>query len=412
MNKIVSLLLSVALLLALNACGGSSSTATTAASRGAVSASAASDVIKIGVYEPASGDNSASGKQETLGIQYANSLVNTVEIGGREYPVKLVIVDNQSSTVKGPLVADSLVRLGVSIVIGSYGSAATIAASDIFSKAGIPAICATCTNPKVTSGNTHYFTLTYLDPFQGTVLAGFAANNLKAKKAYCLAKLGDNYSVDLCHYFRQEFEALGGEVIYWTFQEGTTDFSAYLTSAKNSGADVFFAPVSIASAEHIIQQANAQGFTIPLLAGDSWDSKAILNAAKDTNLDIYVTTYFDEEIMNQENSEFVKNFKKWINSRTINLANNGGDDTITAVSVMGYDAYFTALEAIKAAGSADPKAINEALWKTNYQGISGLISFDESGNEIRNVAFIKKVNTKTGTWEAVDRIEYRPPDKS
>ena len=31
-----------------------------------------SDTIKIGVFEPASGDNGAGGKQETLGIQYAN----------------------------------------------------------------------------------------------------------------------------------------------------------------------------------------------------------------------------------------------------------------------------------------------------------------------------------------------------
>lgn len=401
MKKIVPLSLVVALSLALNACGGTFSKATPAAA-GVVSTSADSaDVIKIGVYEPASGDNGASGKQETLGIQFANSLVNTVNIGGKEYPVRLVIVDNQSSTVKGPLVADSLVRLGVSIVIGSYGSAVTIAASDVFSKAGIPGVCATCTNPQVTMGNTNYFTLTYLDPFQGAVLAGFATDHLKAKTAYCLAKLGDNYSVDLCRYFRREFEAHGGKVIYWTFPEGTTDFGPYLSSAKNNGADVFFAPVSIPSAERIIKQADAQDFTMPLLAGDSWDANAILNAAKGTDLDIYVTTYFDEEIVNQENSEFVESFQKWINSRSANLANNGGNDTIATASVMGYDAYFTALEAIRMAGSADPRAINEALWKVNYQGISGPISFDQDGNAIRNVAFIKKVNTKTGEWEVV-----------
>lgn len=140
---------------------------------------------------------------------------------------------------------------------------------------------------------------------------------------------------------------------------------------------------------------------MPLLAGDSWDANAILNAAKGTDLDIYVTTYFDEEIVNQENSEFVESFQKWINSRSANLANNGGNDTIATASVMGYDAYFTALEAIRMAGSADPRAINEALWKVNYQGISGPISFDQDGNAIRNVAFIKKVNTKTGEWEVV-----------
>lgn len=395
MKKIISLSLVAALLLALNACGGSSLTAAPEASP---------DVIKIGVYEPASGYDATTGRQETLGIKYANSLVNTVNIGGKDYKVKLVIVDNQSSTEIGPLVADKLVKLGVSVVIGSLGSAVTIAASDVFSKAGIPGICPSCTNPQVTMGNTNYFTLPYLDPFQGAVLADFAANKLNAKTVYCLARLGDNYSVGLCYYFRKAFEALGGKVIYSTYLGGNADFVSYLDSAEDNGADVFMAPVSIESAERIIRQANAQGFRLPLLAGDSWDSNFIPKAAKGTNLDIYITTYFYEEITNEKGSEFVKNFKKWINSSSANLANNGGDDTVIAASAAGYDAYFTALEAIKAAGSTDPKAINEALWKVNFTGVTGDISFDKDGNAIRDVAFIKKVNTETGKWEFVESI--------
>ncbi len=397
MRKIIILSLFVALLLVLNACAGSFFTAAPAAPDVAASA----DVIKIGVYEPASGDNSASGKQETLGIQYANSLVNTVRIGDRDYPVKLVIVDNQSSVKKGPAAADALVRLGVSSVIGSYGSAVTIAASDIFSKAEIPGVCPSCTNPQVTQGNTNYFTLTFLDPFQGEVLADFATDYLKAKTVYCLAELGDNYSVDLCQYFRKAFEARGGQVIYSTFLQGNTDFSQHLNYAKNSGADAFFAPVSLPSAQNIIRQANAQNFAMPLLSGDVWDSKVILNAAKGTNLDIYITTYFDESIINDEDSAFVKGFQQWINAKPANLENNGGDDAIAAVSVMGYDAYFTILQAIREAGSADPKAINEALFKVQHQGISGPIAFDATGNAIRDVAFIKKANTRTGKWDIV-----------
>ena len=42
----------------------------------------ADNVIKIGVFEPSTGDNGAGGKQEILGIQYANSLKPTVNIGG------------------------------------------------------------------------------------------------------------------------------------------------------------------------------------------------------------------------------------------------------------------------------------------------------------------------------------------
>ena len=149
----------------------------------------AADTVKIGVYEPASGDNGAGGKQEVLGMQYANSVQPTVEIGGTEYEVELDIVDNQSSNDKGPSAASKLVSDGVSIVLGSYGSGVSIAASDIFKDAGVPALGVTCTNPQVTLGNTHYFRICFLDPFQGTVLANFAKENFDATKAYVLAKL-------------------------------------------------------------------------------------------------------------------------------------------------------------------------------------------------------------------------------
>lgn len=401
MKKIISLSLVVALLLALSACGGTSSTAAPAASNAASTTTASADAIKIGVYEPASGDNGAGGKQETLGIQYANSLVNTVNIGGKDYPVELVIVDNESSNDKGPSAASSLVSAGVSVALGSYGSGVSIAASDVFANAGVPVIGVTCTNPQVTDGNTHYFRICFLDPFQGTVLANFAADNFHAKTAYCLAKLGDDYSVGLCYYFQKAFEAMGGKVIYETFPEGNSDFTPYLTNAKNEGADVFFAPVSTEAAALIIEQANAQSLPIPVMAGDTWDSNVITNAAKGTNDGIYVTTFFDEGTSDEQGAKFVTGIKEWINSNPTNLANNGGDDTIAAVSAMGYDAYFTALEAIKAAGSADPKAVNEALWNVEYTGISGDISFDETGDAIRDAAFVKKVNTETGKWEFV-----------
>ena len=187
-------------------------------------------VVKIGIFEPASGDNGAGGKQEALGAQYANTVQPTVEIGGETYKVELVPADNQSSNDKAPSAAQTLISAGVSVVLGSYGSGVSIAASDIFGDAGVPAIGVSCTNPQVTAGNSHYFRICFLDPFQGTVLANFAKENFSATKAYCLAKLGDDYSVGLCNYFMQAF---GEEnCVYETFPEGTSDYSAYVTNAK------------------------------------------------------------------------------------------------------------------------------------------------------------------------------------
>ena len=360
-------------------------------------------VVKIGIFEPASGDNGAGGKQESIGIQYANSLVNTVEIGGETYEVKLVAVDNESSNDKAPTAAATLVSEGCSVVLGSYGSGVSIAASDVFKNAGVPAIGVTCTNPQVTDGNTHYFRICFLDPFQGTVLANYAKENFGAAKAYCLSKLGDDYSGGLVHYFSQAFEALGGEVISEEFQDGNSDFTSYITKAKNEGCDVFFAPTSTEAAALIIEQAASQDLTMPIMAGDTWDANVILNAAKGKDVTIYVTTFYQEG----GNAEFDAGVKEFINSTPTNLANNGGDDTVSAVTARGYDAYFTALEAIKAAGSADPKAVNEALWGVKYDGVTGHIEFNETGDAKRDAAYVKTANTETGAWDfvAVQKVE-------
>jgi branched-chain amino acid transport system substrate-binding protein len=354
-------------------------------------------VIKIGIFEPASGDNGAAGKQETLGYLYANSIQPTVEINGETYTVQFEQVDNESSTDKAATAASTLISKGVSAVLGSYGSAVCIASSDVFAQAKIPVLAATSTNPQVTLENTHFFRLCFLDPFQGTVLANFAKDQFSAQKAYVLAKLGDDYSVGLATYFQKAFEALGGEVKYETFPEGNSDFNSYVTNAKNFGADVFFSPTSTEAAALIIEQASAQGWDKPILAGDTWDSNVITGAAQGRPITLYITTFYQEG----GNAEFDSGFKAWLNANPGMLADNNGNDQISAISPMAFDSYFVMLEAIKAAGSTDSVAINDALWNVQYDGVTGHIEFDKTGDAVRGDAVVKQVNVETGLWDFV-----------
>ncbi len=386
MKKILALILALCMVFALCACGSSDS-----------SAKKDGDTVVIGVFEPLSGDNGAGGKQEVLGMQYANSVCPTVEIGGKTYNVELVVSDNESSPEKAVSAASKLVSAGASIVLGSYGSSVAIAGADTFGDAGIPVIGVTCTNPQVTEGNDHYFRICFLDPFQATVQANFAHDELGASVAYCLGMLGNDYDQGLINYFKEAAEALGIEVIAESFPEGNSDFTSYLTNAKNAGAEVIFAPTSISYAQLIVEQAAAQGINIPICAPDTWDSNVVLAAAQGTDLNINVSTFYAEG----GDPEFEEGIKKWMNENSEALANNGGNDMIAAVTVMGYDAYFTALEALKAAGSTDAADVLAALPGVTYTGISGSIAFDEIGDAIRDTAFIKRANTSDNVWDFV-----------
>ena len=354
-------------------------------------------VIRLGVFQPATGANGAGGRQETLGIQYANYVQPTVDIGGVTHRVELRIVDNQSDAATSPAAAQQLVAQDVALVLGTYGSGAAMAASDIFRDAGLTAIGVTCTNPGVTLGNDHYFRICFLDPFQGQILASLARDTLNADVAYVLALAGDDYSVGLSSFFMEAFEAKGGIVHYETFPAGTSDFTTYMLNARALNADVFFSPTSTEAAALIIDAAAAQDLGVPLLAGDTWDSNVVTGAAHGRDVRIYVTTFYQEG----GSPEFDNGIKAWMNADSTHLQNNGGNDRVAGVTAMGYDAYFVALDILRRAGSfTDQDAIRRATWDTSFMGpVSGLIEFNENGDAARDTAFVKSVNAQTGEWE-------------
>lgn len=388
MKKFFALVLALAMVLSLVACGETAAPA----DDGAVSGD---NVIKIGVFEPSTGDSAAGGKKEILGMQFANAETPTVTIGDTEYTVELVIADNGSSTDKAPSAASELVAKGVSLVLGSYGSGVSMAAGPIFNDAGLAALGVTCTNPNVTAGNDYYFRICFLDNFQADVLANFAMDKFDAKVAYCLGENGNEYDQGLIAFFKGVFEAAGGTVITDSFPTNNSDFSSYLNKAKSEGADVIFTPVSIAYATQIITQAASLGIEAPILGSDTLDDNMVLEAAKGTNIQLFVSTFYQEGGA----PEFDAGIKAYINGNADALAANGGNDTISAVTAMGYDAYYVALEAIKAAGSGDPAAIKAALPAVTLDGVSGAIAFEPvNGDAIRDTAFIKTAVTADGVW--------------
>ena len=393
MKKILALVLAMAMTLSLAACGSSGTSGETADTTG--DSGSGDKVVKIGVFEPASGDSASGGKKEMLGMQFANSETPTVEIGGETYNVELVYADNGSDTSKAPSAASTLVSEGVSIVLGSYGSGVSIAAGNTFRDAGIPAIGVPCTNPNVTAGNDYYFRICFLDPFQGTVLANFAGEKFGAKKAYLLGEQGNEYDQGLIAFFEQAFTAAGGTVVKDSFPKNNSDFTSYLNKAKSEGAEVIFTPVSIAYATQIVSQAAKLGIDIPFLGSDTLDDNKVLEAAKGTNIQLYVSTFYQEG----GNPDFDAGIKDYINNNADAKTANGGDDTIAAVTAMGYDAYYVALEALKAAGSTDSAAVQQALWDVTYDGVSGHIAFDDTnGDAVRDTAYIKVCDTAAGAW--------------
>ena len=377
MKKLLSVVLALTLVLSLAACGGTST-------------GSDGDTIKIGVFEPTTGENGGGGVQEVLGVRYANSIRPSVTIDGKEYKIELVEVDNQSDKTAAVTAAQSLVSSGVKAVIGSYGSGVSIAAGSTFAEAKIPAVGCSCTNPQVTLGNDYYFRVCFLDPFQGTVMANYAGVTKGLKKAAVICQNGDDYSTGLASYFKKAFP---GEIVYeGTYNTNESDFNAILTAAKAANPDVFFVPSSIATAGLFIKQARELGVTAPIMAGDTWENETIIKNAGAENCEgVTFSTFFDEK--DSSAKEFVDGFVKYLNSSAENLKLNGGSDGVAAVSALGFDSYNVILDAIEAAKSTDSQAIRDALTTLDTTGVTGSLAFDENGDAKKDKAYIKVIES-------------------
>lgn len=396
MKKFLALTMSAVLMLSLAACGSSSADDSAASDTPATGGIAIEgDTIKIGVFEPTTGENGGGGMQEVLGMRYANQVNPTVDINGTTYNIQLVEVDNQSDKTAAVTAAQSLISSGVVAVLGSYGSGVSIAAGQTFADAQVPAMGASCTNPQVTLGNDFYFRTCFLDPFQGTVMASYAIEQGYTKAAL-ISQNGDDYSTGLAAFFQQAFEGMGGTIVAnETYQTNESDFNAILTSIKAAEPDCIFAPSSIATATLLLPQAQANGVTAQIIASDTWENETIISAAGSAAEGVALSTFFDEhDETNPVAKEFVEGFKAYLNSNPQNLTLNGGSDGVAAVSALGYDAYMSIYEALKVMDGAetlDSVALRDALKTVSFNGVTGAISFDENGDAVKNVAYIKQI---------------------
>ncbi|MBL4932176.1 ABC transporter substrate-binding protein [Clostridium paridis] len=352
-----------------------------------------SDVVKIGVFEPMTGANAAGGQLEVEGVKLANKLYPTV-LGKK---VELVFVDNKSDKVEAASAAANLVEQeNVNAIVGSWGSGNSMAAGDVVMDAKVPAVAASATNPLVTAGNDYYFRVCFIDPFQGTVMAKYAAEKLKAKKVAILQEVSSDYSVGICKFFTDSFIKFTGDknaiVAKANYNTGDQDFSAQLTNIKSKNPDVIFAPGNFTEGALIIKQARQLGIKTPIIGGDTWETPEFIDIGKDAVEGTVFSTFFASETpITDESKKFLEEYRKEYKKEP------------AAVTALSYDAYILILDAIKRANSTDPVKIRDEIAKTkNFPGAAGMITIDENNNAVKD-AVLKQV--KNGKFTYLDTIK-------
>ena len=334
---------------------------------------ASGDVIKIGVYEPLTGDNAAGGQLTLEGMQLANKLYP--EVLGKK--VELVVVDNKSDRAEA---ANAVARLidndKVSVILGSYSSGLSMAGGQIAMDKKVPAIGCSPTNPLVTLDNDYYFRVCFIDPFQGAVMANYAINELGVTKAAIIKENGSDYSVGLARFFYDAFTAAGGEIVAdIDYQKMDNDFTAQLGSISSANPEVIFAPGDFAPSALLIKQAREMGIEVPFLGGDTWEVGEFLElGGAEVNGATFSSHFTAEEPATEMTQIFLDAFKA-----------EYPDTNPNAFAALGFDTYILALDAMEKAQSSEPQAIRDALAGTEgFMGATGIITLDANGDATKS----------------------------
>ena len=340
--------------------------------------------IRIGGVGP------VTGEAATFGISTKNGMAMAVEewnaaggiFNGRR--ARLIFEDDKGDPAEGATVYTKLIQQdSVVAIVGTVMSKVTLAGAPIAQAAGIPMISPTSTNEKVTLVGDNIFRACFIDPFQGTVGAAFAFNDLKARNAAAIFDIGNDYTKGLAENFRATFQKLGGKVVaYEGHPSGATDFKAQLTKIIGNKPDVLYIPDYYNDVGLIAKQARELGFTGPLVGGDGWDSPDLVKIGGSAVENGFFTNHYSAEDVRPIVQDFVKKYTAKFGAQP------------DALAALAYDAMNIMLNAIKTAGSTRGTAIKAALKATDLNVVSGRVTFDANRNPIKSAVIIEIKNGK------------------
>ncbi len=337
-----------------------------------------SKTFNLGGVGPVTGEAATFGASTHNGIDLAVAEWNA-QGGVLGKQIKLAFADDKGDPAEAATVYTKLLEQDkVSAIVGTVMSKCSLAGAPICQNAKVPMISPTSTNPKVTQVGDFIFRACFIDPFQGTVGAKFAFDELKAKKAACLFDVGNDYTKGLSEFFKAKFTALGGEVTgFEGHATGTTDFKAQLTKILATKPEVLYVSDYYNDAALVAKQARELGFKGPLIGGDGWDSPKLVEVGGSAVEGCFFTNHYAKDDTRPVVQDFVKKYKAKYN------------DDPDALACLAYDATNLMLDAVKRAGKPDGSAIRDALKNTDMSVVSGQVKFDADRNPIKSAVIIE-----------------------
>jgi branched-chain amino acid transport system substrate-binding protein len=352
--------------------------------------------IVIGGLFPLSGNTATYGQSSKQAMELAIGEANAdggITLAGAKVPVRGVYEDDEGQPEKAANACQKLIsRDAVCGIIGAVASKNSLAIAPICQESRVPMVSSASTNEKVTEAGDFIFRACFIDPFQGMVMAKYAANSLKAKKAAVLYDNGNDYNKGLAEVFSKKFVEFGGTIVAkeaFSDEANTVDFKAQLTNIKSAGPDFLYCPNYYTADAMIMKQSAEIGLTVPTGGGDGWDSPELVKIGGTSVEGCVFSNHFSKDDTGAVVRNFVRKYREKYGVEPDALAS------------LAYDATVILLSAIRKTQSTDPDALKEAIRTNAVAGVSGSILFDEKRNPIKSAVILK---IKNGRQVFVERV--------
>jgi branched-chain amino acid transport system substrate-binding protein len=335
--------------------------------------------ITIGAFLSMTGSTATFGESTqrgaTVAIEEANAAGGVL---GRK--LQLAVLDDQGRAEEAGNAVTRLIDVNKAVaIVGEVSSTLSLVGGRIAQRRQIPMVSPSSTNTQVTQVGDFVFRVCFLDPFQGYAMAKFARDKLKLSKVAILKDVRNDYSIGLSESFEQAFVKLGGTIVAReSYSAGDTEFSAQLTKIKATSPDGLYVPGYYTEVGGIARQARRLGIKAPMMGGDGWESPELRNIGGPDIVGSYYTNHFAHDQPSERAKQFIAAYKAKYNVAA------------PALAALGYDATLVVIDAIKRANTTEPKALRDAIAKTQQlAAVTGQLTLDAQRNPVKPAVVVR-----------------------
>ncbi|MCI1344561.1 MAG: amino acid ABC transporter substrate-binding protein [Coriobacteriaceae bacterium] len=382
----------------LKATGASAAALGLAACGNSGSGSSDSSSIKLGVLGPYSGSVAQYGLAVRNGVELYFSL--NPQINGKD--VELDEMDEKGDATEAVNAYQKMVENGDVAIIGDVTSTPSIAVAQQSVNDNMPLISASATAAGFVQYGSNAFRACITDPYQGKLMADFAAKQ-GYKTVGTIYNSGGDYEKGVNDAF---YEEAGKKGITITTQQGyadgDVDFNGQLTAIIATNPDAIFCPNYYQDDGKIVTQARQQGYKGVFMGADGW-SNIVGGSEEYASAEDLEGCYYDCSFVSENPDEkvqkFISDYKAKFNDEPSNFC------------ALGYDAAMVMANAIETvekdgkakAGTADySQAIIDAIASGSVDGVTGTIKYEGTGDPVKPTLVI---TFKGGAQEVFQTVE-------